>query len=652
MGDVLHGVPLLADLTKVELAKLIPSLEIITMEPGALINPSHQAHDAVYCIRDGRAEVLAEVDDSMILLVALGPGDSFGSLIPESKLGAARGVRAQTRLTLVKIAKRPFEDLAAKNPTLQRLISRQLVQRISALERELIRTKLMLKVHAMELFGEPQPDMDLSDQAHTQVAAAYEVPLENPPRAAPPARPSLSVLARWSLVTSILLLIIVRNHVGLSDATTVILTLAWGAVNWYLGLLPDYGVALAMIGTLATTHLAPMDVTLSGYTSETWFLILGIYGLGASINRTGLLYRLALFVLSKLPPTYRGQSLALALTGLLLTPALPSSNGRVTMASPLAHELSMAMRLPPGSKQSAGLALSVLHGFGQMYFLFMNGTGNCLVVWGLLPPEIRQQVSWFSWLLVALPLGLIIFGGFFAALTWLIPADQSIQISRNILEAQVATLGKLSRSERLTLGVMIVVLMGFVFQPLHGIHPAWPAIGGLLFLMAVKVLDRPMFVGDIDWASLVLFGALWSLAAVIRHTGLDVELGSLASGLLAPVAAQPWLFLITLGLMTYLIRIVIPWESAIPLMMVAATPALIAAGYNPFIGGLVILATSNPFFIPQQNVVYLTVFLGTGEQDITHQQAARFGFVHAAITLVAVILSTWYWSFTGLIRLG
>lgn len=650
-------VPLLSDLTKIQIAKLIPNLEVCVLDQGEFAG--NDDGDAIYCIREGRAEVVAEVGQEVVLLVALGPGETFGPLAGGASAQNPTRLRATTPLKLVQISRKSFADLCEKHPNVFRSVSRQLTGNISALEKELIRTKLILKAHATELWAlHTAPDAsDLPvDEVPAELAAAAAAghdPLPVPPVVPPAPLQLLSgQVLRWAAVGSVLLILAGKGWWASAPMLAVTAVLAWGALNWYLGFVPDYGVALAMLGGLVVLEVAPKAVTLSGFTSETWFLVLGIYGLGAAINQTGLLYRFALLVLRRLPPTYRGQSLALALTGLILTPALPSANGRVTMASPLAHELASAMRLAPQSRESAGLALSVLHGFGQMFFLFMNGTGNCLVVWGLLPPEVRDQVTWFRWLQIALPLGLLVFLGFFAFLMWSVRAQSGLRISRRTLQLQAATLGPMNRSERITFVVTAGVLLSFVLQPLHGLHPAWPAVGGLLLLMVTQVIDRTTFVTRVDWASLLLFGSLWSLAAVIRHAGLDIEMGQVVSGLLAPIAATPWLFMVALGLTTLAMRVVVPWEAAIPLMMVAATPVLLAAGYNPFIGGLVVLATSNPFFLPQQNVVYLTVYQGTEEQDITHWQAARYGIVHAVVTLLSIGASTFWWNATGALGLG
>jgi DASS family divalent anion:Na+ symporter len=653
-----RDVPFFAELSKVELAKLIPSLEVITLEPGEYLNRTgNSAEEAVYYIREGQAEVVAEVGETVVLLVGLGPGDSFGPRLSEHQLDTDSTIRARTDLRLIRISKEAFQELCDRHPRIMGSVSRQLASRVVHLEKDLVRTKVLLAAHADELWQshDPLDVMELAKRVPAEIAATAEVlldPLPEPTRITPPDRNWGDQLFRWSTACSILPVLLYASWSGTSPAFNILAVLIWGAVNWYLNLLPDFGVALAMVGALVVLETAPVQTALSGFANETWFLVLGTYGLGACINRTGLLYRLALFILRRLPSTYHGQLLALALTGLILTPALPSSNGRVTMASPLAHELAMAMRLEQGSNERAGLALAVLHGFGQMFFMFMNGTGNCLVVWGLLPPEIRAEVTWFRWLLVAFPLGLLIFIGFLLVLTWTISGQTVTRISRRILDMQAATLGPLSRNERLTLSVMGLMLVAFISQPIHGIHPAWPAIAGLLLLMATQILDRVTFVSRIDWASLVLFGALWSLAGVVRYNGVDTEMARYATAFLEPVSSQPWLFLIVLGLLTYLVRLVIPWEAAIPLMMVASIPVLVATGYNPFIGGLVILATSNAFFVPQQNVVYLTVYQGTEEQDINHRQAARFGLLHAAITLVAILLSSFYWDLSGLIILA
>ena len=83
--------------------------------------------------------------------------------------------------------------------------------------------------------------------------------------------------------------------IGLSpSATKQLAILLFTLVFWVFRILPDYGVALIFALGFILTGLAKPEVVLGGFASTTWFMTLGVLGLGAAITSTGLFYRFSL----------------------------------------------------------------------------------------------------------------------------------------------------------------------------------------------------------------------------------------------------------------------------------------------------------------------------------------------------------------------
>jgi CRP-like cAMP-binding protein len=83
--------------------------------------------------------------------------------------------------------------------------------------------------------------------------------------------------------------------IGLTAAATkqlavLLLTL----IYWVFWVFPDYGVALIFALGFILTGLGKPEVVLGGFASTTWFMTLGVLGLGAAITTTGLFYRFSL----------------------------------------------------------------------------------------------------------------------------------------------------------------------------------------------------------------------------------------------------------------------------------------------------------------------------------------------------------------------
>jgi anion transporter len=475
---------------------------------------------------------------------------------------------------------------------------------------------------------------------------------------APRGRGAVSALTggavRWRL-TGLLLALAVSVLVlwlppgGLEPrAVRFLAVLAAGTVLWAWGSFPDYVVALGMGIAWVLLRVAPAATAFAGFASSTWFLMLGILGLAAALARSGLLYRITLVAVRHFPPTFAGQASALLTAGLVSTVFIPSAQARVTFMGPLVLGLVDALKYPPRSRGSAGLALAAFTGFCLATTLFLTGTPTCLLAWRVLPEATRAQVSWLAWLQAVLVLEGVSLGAALAWVAWRHRPAERTSVRATLLHAQLQMLGPPSRDERVTALVALVVLAGWITQPWHGIDPAWLTLAGLCLLLATQVLDRSALQGQVDWAFLLFMGMAFSLADLAAHVGADAWFATQARAALGdvttPAAAVTAAVLITVG-----VRFALPWQTAVPLLTVALTPFAQAAGLSPLIMALVALKAGNLFLLPQQSPYYLTLYYGTEERAFGHRDARPFAWVYAGAVLAGFLLSLPYWRALGLV---
>lgn len=632
-----------------ELARLAGDLERIDLQEGEQI-VARGEDGLLYFVVEGDVEVIDLEGARPVPLMLLGAGDMIGESgwLQEPP---TIGIRALSAVQLCRLPLSRFQRLLKGEPAVAREFIQTLAGRSAETLRELARTKRLLSAYAVEVW----------DSVPTPIPPAASMQ----PQATPPKQPA-SRRDRWGHRRSVtpwgsLLVLLGKALVPLAAVglafplgggdmtlTASIAILGASASLWLMGQVPDYVVALAASVAAVLFNVAKPVVAFSGFANPAWFLLLGILGIGVAVNQSGLLYRLALNMLRLLPPTYRGQTFALAITGVIFTPLLPSANSRAAIASPLAKELSEAMRFPALGRGSAGLAMSAFLGFGQMYFLFFNGTNICLLAWSLMPQAVQAQVSWIYWLLVALPLGLFTFGLSYGAILWFFPPEPTAGVSRETILAQLQVLGPLSKAERRTGTVLGLVLTGFLTQSLHGLNPSWIALTGFLILVVLGVVDK-QGLKSIDWGFLLLVGGLISLSDVTQVTGLSKHLAEGVGILLRPLGSNPYVFLLGVAVLMLLVRLAIPIQQAVLLMVIALLPMTTQLGFNPFVITLVVLAMSNSWVLPQQNQMYLTVFSGTEERCFTHRQVRSLAMVQAACGVLAVLVSVPFWKVLGLL---
>ena len=431
--------------------------------------------------------------------------------------------------------------------------------------------------------------------------------------------------------------------------------LAAGTVFWARGRPPEFVVALGMAVAWTVTHVAPPSAIFAGFASSTWFLILGVLGLAAALGRSGLLYRITLVAMQRFPPTFAGQVFALALSGIVATVFIPSIVGRLGVIGPVVVGLAEAFRYPARSSGSAALGLATLVGFCLSASLFLTGTASCLVAWRLLPEPARAEVTWLSWLLWALPLEVLTFSG---ALIWIIwrlrPADGSAvppEVLRRVLRVQLQALGPVSDKERIAGGVAAALVLAWLTQGWHGVEPASVAVAGLCVLVAGGALDRAAIQGQLDWPLLLLLGVIFSLGDLAARVGVDAWLTDLARQALHGFH-HPVLALTALVVATMAVRLVLPWPTAVAIVLLAMAPAAQTLGLHPWIVALVTLKAGNIFLFPLQSPDYLTLYYSTEERAFSHAQVRPFAWAYAAMVLLAFLATVPYWWALGLIHIA
>lgn len=425
--------------------------------------------------------------------------------------------------------------------------------------------------------------------------------------------------------------------------------LAWAVIFWALDVLPDYVVGLGLIIGWILFAVVPPEVAVSGFTTSPFFLIIGVLGITASLQSSGLLFRLALYILRCFPLTYRGQALGLSLSGTSITTFIPDSTSATAIAGPILLALSDSLGYGRRSRGSAGLAMAALLGFGQMGPFFLTGAAENLLAWGLLPEATRVQITWGSWALAALPLGLITFSAAFMLTLLFFPPEFQPTISRGLIETQIEALGPPSRAEVVNGFVVLAAMSGWITAPYHQVDVAWVAMSGLAILLATNLLDRETFRAGINWDFLFYLGAVLSLTSVVQQLGIDKWLIDQLTPLLKPLAEHPPTFILTTALAIFVARFILPSFPLVSLLTLTVVPIATQAGMQVLPLVLVTCMAVTVWFLPYQSTTYLALYFGTKEKSFSHAQVRLLAWSYGVIYLIAILVAIPYWRWLGLL---
>jgi anion transporter len=420
-------------------------------------------------------------------------------------------------------------------------------------------------------------------------------------------------------------------------------------ILWIVDIIPSYIVALLMILSWVLLKLVEPDVALSGFASPTWMYMLCTLALGAAIAKSGLLYRLSLYVLKAFPKNQTGQLLGFAVSGLVLNPLIPSSTAKVSLSTPIAQGVAEAMGFPDQSNGSAGLGLGTMVFYGFMTPFFLTGSSFNVMVLGLMPG--KPNISWIDWFFYSLPT-LILFsvGMYFVIALVFKPEKVKKKLSKDVLNEQLRILGKVSREEWITSIVTVAVILMLVLQSLHGIDSVWILLAGFCCLVIGGVLDTSTFKSGVDWPFLLFSGVFFSFAKVLDEMGLVAPMTNLFSVVMQPFMSSSYLFLLAATLITFFLASTIREDATAILLTVAMCPIAQGIGIHPWVLVLVILLASDPFFYASQSTTYLTAYYSTEEKSFSHRQGQKLSLYLAVMTVLAIVLSIPFWQLMGLIR--
>jgi CRP-like cAMP-binding protein len=409
------------------------------------------------------------------------------------------------------------------------------------------------------------------------------------------------------------------------------------------GVLADWVVMLLLTLALALPGLVPAATMLSGFATPAWLMILTLLAVGVAISRSGLMFRLVLLSLQRLPPAFVPQSLVLCATGIAMTAGLTSGATRIALGVPIARGIADAMGFEARSPGAAAIGLLTFFTYLQMGELFLTGTFTGLVVYDLLPRAARQSITWWRWCFVALPVFVVVFALNYATILVMFQPHRRARVNLRSIQLQHALLGPVTRNEVWSALALLALVVGFATRELHGVAPVWLALAAFLFLFVLGALDQTALQGGGTLGLLVYSGVILSLGSVFATLRIDAWLlASVESGM-PGIVRNPYGFVLVVALIAYVLHFFVPWMTASTLIALVTMPLAEGLGFHPFIPVLVALVAGDHTVLPYVNQGYAIVYFASEGELFTHAQARRPLILESVYRIVGLLASVPVW---------
>ena len=610
-ADALTVQPLFESVSASDLARFLSRIEILDFDHDEALHVADEKAEYSYLVLEGRFEVagigggLSEISEGF-----LGEEAAIGL---DTYLATAKSNGASQVIAMPKAA---IAELASHGP-----LVKQLIQSYS------------------RRFAAKPP----------QHAGEQTEPEKTPQKIKP-----LRVTIGWAFAV----LAPVTVFVWLGDADILpnkqslylLSVLSVAIVMWVFRLLPDFIPALFSVLCIILFGLAPPEVALSGFASNTFFMALSIFGLSAVITVSGLSYRAMLWLLRIGPANKAWYNVSLFLTGLALTPIVPTANGRIAIMAPLANDMLQAIGPDAAKQEGPRLTASVMGGATLLSGIFLSAKATNFLIFGLLPLQEQERFQWLYWLFAASLCGLIVLV-LYALATWLLFRNESRPaVPKDLVRDQLRILGPMNLSEWSAIFGLVVLLISFLTVAIHRIELPWVALAILFTLLMFQFLSASDFRQRIDWSFLIYLASLIGLVAAMGEVGLDQWISANLKWLSRLMSDNLPGFIAMLAVTIFVVRLALPINAAVVIFATLLIPTAINISVNPWLIGFIIVFMADCFVWPHQASYFVQYqSMARPEAGVNDPRLAWLHFLVFFIKLAAIYLSFPFWRSLGIV---
>lgn len=460
------------------------------------------------------------------------------------------------------------------------------------------------------------------------------------------------IIIGWLLALLLPLLILeFGSQLNLARSGVMFLAIfSASVVMWVFSLVDDYIPGLfALLATLVT-GLVPAPVILSGFASDGFLMALSTLAFGTVVVSSGLSYRIMLWLLRRLPNSQFWHNTGLYLLGILLTPIIPTANGRIALVAPFYADMVESLKLQPRGPAATRLALACFGSISLFSAIFLTSKSVNFAVFGLLTAQEQDHFQWLTWCGTALVAGAVLLGlNLLVSLLWFRNSEQP-QLPKARVTEQLMLLGKIKNREWGAIIGLAFLMIGLVTSSIHKVQPPWLGFAMLFGLLLCGTLNKKELKEKVDWIFLLYLSGITGMVAAFNFLGLDKELGNALPGLGDYMHSNFNLFVLLLFVAINLIRIAVPINATIVIFASILMPVAEVNGINAWVVGFIILMFAESWFLPYQCSYYLQLQELNNKHGCYHEKS--FLYANALMNLArlaAIYGSIPFWKMLGIL---
>ena len=301
---------------------------------------------------------------------------------------------------------------------------------------------------------------------------------------------------------------------------------------WSTAVVPSALGSIIFLFAAVVLSVAPASIVFSGFYAGATWLVFGGLVVGLGVRRSGLDVRLISTLLKRLPSSYLGIVYGIFFVAFMLAWVVPSASARVALLVPIVLSLNKRLGFEVGSKGHNGLVLASAMGTMTPAFGILPSNVPNMALFGAIESIHGIRIAYAEYLFLNFPvigIGALLI---YPLVIFVLFKDQP----------KPAVGSEVTKSWSIDEKKLLIIVMGALFlwltDTLHGVSPAWVALGAALICLLPKLglLPPKTLSKEMDYGPVLFVAGVIGLGAVATHSGLGKLI---ATALLEVVPLEP-----------------------------------------------------------------------------------------------------------------
>jgi sodium-dependent dicarboxylate transporter 2/3/5 len=394
---------------------------------------------------------------------------------------------------------------------------------------------------------------------------------------------------------------------------------------------------------LLSFHFFSYEETLAYFGSEIVWLLFSTFIISKAFIETGVASRVSLEMLKLSGGSGRFLILISFILMFVLSVLIPSNVGKGSLVSSVLDSLIKSIgKIRDVKNLSKSLFIGIAYLAAISGAFVATGASSTIYTFGLFS-EVSSELNYVTWLAYFVPPILVFIVILWGVFVYLFPPESvDKKLLLGLLEERIEELGKISIAEKKVMAIMVLTLVLWATQSMHGFSISLVGLLGaaLTIMPIIGVWDWDKAKKAIDWDMMLFFACTLIVSSMLIKTG---TIEWVAHFLLHSNSLEsPFWVVVVLVIATTVLRLIFVNILGFLTIMIplAITIGQNISGLSPLVAAMAVFLAGVPgFFLITQSPVHLISY---SYGYFTEKDIMRVGLPSAVSWVVIILCSVFF----------